>query len=158
MKRTGNLGEPLQATAGKRPLVLYVEDDPASQLVTESKLRRKYDLVLASTASKACSILCSQGKELSIILLDIELQGSEINGFQIAQIVRGKLDRKGLPWYVQEVPVLEVPIIFVTAYGSKYDSQMLESCSASVIDKPVDFVELETCMTRIKLEHFRKIR
>jgi CheY-like chemotaxis protein len=156
VKRIGNTGEVSASEQKPKPLVLYVEDDPANQTVAASKLKRKYDVIIASTSTIACHILESRGKDLAFILMDIELKESELNGVELALLIRGKLGKKVLPDCARRVPVLDVPILFVTAYGQKYDSELLMSCGSQVIDKPVDFVELETCMTRIKLEQMRK--
>ncbi len=155
MKRIGNIGEQEKPGVPGKPLLLYVEDDPTNQLVARCKLERKYELLLAGSAAEACTVLGRQGPELAVILMDIELKESEMNGIQLAKLIRGRLDRGAVPRYAKDVPVLDIPIIFVTAYGTKYDAEELRSCGARVIDKPVDFVDLETCLTKLKLRKLR---
>ena len=85
--------------------------------------------------------------------MDIELKGGRLNGVELARLVRGRLDRAYLPAYAQRVPVLETPILFVTAYGEKYRRpELLSAGGDEVIAKPVDFVALHTAMTRVYLQ------
>ena len=160
MRRIGNLGEPQQGeprsdAVPRKPLLLCVEDDPPNQLVARCKLGRKYEVLIASNAAEACSFLLNQGQQLSVILMDIELKESELNGIQLAKLIRGRLERSALPRYAQDVPVLDTPIVFVTAYGTKYDVGEMLDCGAKVVDKPVDFIELELCLTKLKLRKHR---
>ena len=160
MRRIGNVGdpekgEPQSQEDPRKPLLLCVEDDPPNQLVARCKLARKYEILMASNASEACHLLVSRGQQISVILMDIELKESELNGIQLAKLIRGKLERSALPRYAQDVPVLDTPIVFVTAYGTKYDVGEMLDCGAKVVDKPVDFIELELCLTKLKLRKHR---
>jgi CheY-like chemotaxis protein len=125
------------------PVLLYVEDEDDNWAVTELRLRKKYQLVRAADDEQACSALIRFGTKLEAILMDIQLQGSKLDGVQLTQLVRGKLDRQQLPPYVQQVPTLTIPIVFVTAYGNRYpEAQLLAAGGTAVVGKPVDFLKL----------------
>jgi CheY-like chemotaxis protein len=141
------------SSARPRQLVLYVEDDEDNRQVASFRLSKRYELVCAATDREACELLEQRGREVAIILMDIELKGGRLTGVELARLVRGRLDRADLPAYAQRVPVLETPILFVTAYGDKYRRpELLGAGGDEVIAKPVDFVALHTAMTRVYLQ------
>ena len=133
-----------------RRLVLYVEDDEGNRQVASVRLEKKYDLLCATNDREACRLLQEYGARLELILMDIELQGSALNGIDLTQLVRGKLNAPHLPDYAAKVPQLETPILFVTAYGERYRKPELLAVGADeVISKPIDFVALHTAMARV---------
>jgi CheY-like chemotaxis protein len=133
----------------ERRLVLYIEDDLTNQEVAKARLTKTYDLILAGDDKSACSALIEHGSQLSMILMDIELKGSRLSGVELAALVRGKLDPRRIPPYGVAVPKLDVAIIFVTAYGKSYPrTDLLLAGGGEVIDKPINFVQLHTAMTR----------
>jgi CheY-like chemotaxis protein len=152
---TPAIGIPLGAKAGtdQRKLVLYVEDDEDSRKLVSLRLEKTYDLVLAGNDRKACEAFCNHGPKLALVLMDIELKGSRLNGIELARLVRGKLDPALIPPYANAVPKIDVPILFVTAYGQTYSRPELMSAGGDdVIQKPVSFVELHTAMARAYLK------
>ena len=135
-----------------KPLVLYVEDNSENQRVASYVLGKKYDVELVANAKDACAFIHKSAEKISIILMDIELQDSDLNGIQIAQLLRGKLPLPEMPEYAKTLVVTGIPIIFVTAYGNKYaPSILLEAGGNRIISKPVDFVALQMAMTQIRL-------
>ncbi len=154
-----NLPDSRSTAPGLQPkkVVLYVEDDPSNRQVAKFRLEKKYELVLAVNDKEACAILTRRHQEITIILLDIELKDSMLSGIQIAKLVRGTLPEPHKPDFAKQVPKLETPIIFVTAFGSKYPREDLLGLGANdVILKPVDFVELEMAMTKVHLARLKK--
>ena len=86
--------------------------------------------------------------------MDIELRGSELNGVDLAKLIRGRsADFQQVPAYARELPTLpQTSIIFVTAYGAKYtDDQLLAAGGDKVIAKPVDFGALSVALTQLHL-------
>jgi CheY-like chemotaxis protein len=84
--------------------------------------------------------------------MDIELQKSKLNGIELTKLIRGTSTREELPDYAREVPVLKMPIIFLTGYGETYSKeQLLHAGGNDLLEKPVDFVELKLAMTKYNL-------
>lgn len=135
---------------GPRKLVLYVEDDEANRHVANVRLERKYEMLAAANDREACKLLVEQGPRLALILMDIELRGSTLNGIDLTRLVRGKLIGPNLPEYATKVPQLDLPILFVTAYDQRYRKpELLAAGADEVIPKPIDFVALHTAMARV---------
>lgn len=140
----------------KKEALLYVEDDNDNWIVTEMRLRNVYDLARAVTAEQACRILAQRGAQFSAILMDIELRGSELNGVELTELLRGKRSRASAPAYARAIPILDTPVVFVTAHGAKYsDSYLLHAGGSKVISKPVNFGELNVALTQLHLERIR---
>jgi CheY-like chemotaxis protein len=143
---------PTPSTTAKTParqLVLYVEDDGDNREVASARLKGTYEVLLAADDESACEALVRHGAELSLVLMDIELKGSRLSGIDLARLIRGKLERHRSQPYTAAVPKLDVPIIFVTAYGKSYPrADLLLAGGGEVIDKPINFVQLHTAMTR----------
>ena len=146
-----------QGIAGPLPLVLYVEDNLENQKVASLSLKRKYDVRMAINARETCDFIRKSAERIEIILMDIELQESELNGIELTRLIRGNLKQPNLPGYAQDFPVLPgIPILFVTAFSDKYSTAMLLAAGGNrVISKPVDFVELQLAMTQIHLTAFK---
>jgi CheY-like chemotaxis protein len=129
--------------------VLYVEDNDDNWHVTELRLSRSYNLVRAKTDREACEIL-AQPRKLYAILMDVELGGSQLNGIQLTKLIRGTLAHSELPHYAQNVPLLEVPVLFVTAYGNAYPRSDLLACGADdVLSKPVNFTQMNVALANL---------
>jgi CheY-like chemotaxis protein len=143
----------------KREEVLYVEDDDDNYLVAELALSDAYHLHRARDAEETCRLLKERGQDLSAILMDIELRGSALNGIDLTQLVRGNLVRRSLPAYTSGIPVLQIPIIFVTAHNAKYpDAILMRAGGDRVITKPVDFAQLTLALTQLHLSRMQRRR
>ena len=154
---SGNVIPPQPAVSASRPLILYVEDNFENRHTAKINLERKYNLLFAVNDREACDMFIRYGDRLALILMDIELQDSALNGMELCRLVRGTLDRKKDIPYAQNVPLLKIPIIFVTAYANVYQkAQILLSGGNDIIDKPVDFVTLEMTMTKYHLSQRAK--
>jgi CheY-like chemotaxis protein len=162
MKKIGEKPESRSSWApvrADREQILYVEDDDDNFRVAELRLGEVYDLVRAVDSDGACRELRSRGSKLAAILMDIELRGSELNGVELTELIRGKLSRDGLPLHTRNVPVLDIPIIFVTAHGAKYaDTLLLRAGGDKVIPKPVDFGALSLALTQLHLSRIQRRR
>ena len=133
-------------------LVLYVEDDRDNREVACARLDEKYKILLAKNDREACQAFYKEGANLALVLMDIELKGSRLNGIDLTRLIRGKLDSPNIPSYAKAVPQLRVPVLFVTAYGRNYNrAELLKAGGDDVIQKPVDFIELHSAMTRAYL-------
>ena len=149
-----------QGIPGQSPLVLYVEDNLENQKVASLSLKKKYNVQIVSNAREACDFIRMTHESIDIILMDIELQESELNGIELTRLIRGNLKQPNLPGYAKDLPVLPgIPILFVTAFSDKYSTAMLLAAGGQrVISKPVDFVELQLAMTQIRLSAIKQSR
>jgi CheY-like chemotaxis protein len=148
MRKVGAVSKGKEQPKKLRP-VLYVEDNDDNWNVTELRLGRSYDLVRAKSDREACQILARPGK-LYAILMDIELGGSQLNGIQLTKLIRGTMPASELPEYARNVPLLQVPVLFVTAYGDAYPRADLLACGADdVLGKPVDFTKMNLALANL---------
>jgi CheY-like chemotaxis protein len=142
-----------RALAPGRDKLLYVEDEDQNWLAAEIRLRRSYDVIRAKSDREACEELIRHGETLAAVLMDIQLRGSVLDGINLTMLLRGKLDRTVLPSFAANVPVLEVPVVFVSAYGARYsESALIAAGGNKMIAKPVDFVELTSTLAQIRLQ------
>lgn len=148
----GSEPAPAPRAQAARPIILYVEDEDQNWDVAKLRLADAFVLLRASTAEDACRTLRERGPELSAILMDIELRGSELNGVELTELFRGKLPRRDLPSYARGLPVVTKPIIFVTAHGARYtDVELMLFGADRVIQKPVNFAALNLALAGIQL-------
>jgi CheY-like chemotaxis protein len=136
----------------QRQMLLYVEHDDENWHVAKKRLGDRYDLVRATQAEQACELLSRRGSEFAAILMDVELFGSGLTGVELARLLRGRPGRDGLPAYARAVPVLDVPVIFVTAHEFELGDDHAEIADARVIRKPIDFNALNIAIAQSHLE------
>lgn len=135
---------------GERDLVLYVEDDDDNWAVAELRLSRSYALIRARTAEEACEAIRSRGGEIQIILMDIELRGSDLTGVELTKVLRGEPVSVALPSYARNLRPVSKPIVFVTAHSAKHTKiQLMLAGAEQVISKPVDFAELQQAIVEL---------
>jgi len=145
-RRTSSAG---QRAAADRPHVLYIEDEDDNWDVAELRLKERYRLHRARTDREACRKLATLGPHLRAVLMDIELKGSELDGIALTRLLRGGFDGV-VPDYAEQVPVLDVPVIFVTAYAWSFpEEQLIQAGGNTLITKPVDFVRLNLALARV---------
>ena len=98
--------------------ILLVDDEPKNLAVLESVLTDPcYRLVRAASADEA--LLALVAEEFALLVLDIQMPG--MNGFELAQMIKGRKKTAG------------VPIIFLTAYYSE-DQHVLEGYGTGAVD------------------------
>ncbi|MEO0812934.1 MAG: response regulator, partial [Myxococcota bacterium] len=120
-----------------RKKLLYVEDDDSVWEVTEFALRKDYQLERAKNATEAFHSL--RTKSYDLILMDIELQGSQLNGIEICQVLKGQL-KVDEPAFRAPVDISETPVVFVTAYATRYSrEELIKAGGDDRITKPIDF-------------------
>jgi len=123
--------------------VLYVEDEDENWELAQLWLEGRYELLRARDARSTCEVVRAAGRTLHAILMDIQLSGSALDGIQLTRLLRGTLPPDELPADVGEVPVVQVPIYFVTAYGGRYQEDELRAAGGTrLLPKPVDFDSL----------------
>ncbi len=143
-----------------RPRILYVEDDDATWLVTERYLRERYDIERARNSDEALRLL--NDRRFDLILLDIELGGSELDGMSLCRVLRGRAEQRHARIHMPE-GLEAVPIVFVTAYVARYPKEeLLELGADEVVTKPVDYTRLLLVSSRLLVRSvgspFRAVR
>ena len=160
MKRVDEVGRKAPGADGRerKELLLYVEDDIENWEVARLRLGHTYEIVWAKTDLEACRIVKERSPELVAILMDIELQGSQMDGIQLTRLFKGKTTASdGLPFFAKEIKTISAPILFVTAYTSRYEESVLKAAGGDkVIRKPVDFSELMLALTSLHLSRIVK--
>jgi CheY-like chemotaxis protein len=146
LEQSAHWGVPGAASSGdgnRRLKILFVEDDPESKRVGVMRLERHFELLVASNDREACAAYREHADAIYLILLDIQLQGSALDGMQLCQLFRNGTCDVPLPEYAQGLPARGIPVIFMTAYGHRYGYRNLASAGGNrVIEKPIDFVRL----------------
>ena len=134
-----------------RARLMYVEDDDENWQVAQLRLEHDFEIVRAKSAQEACSLLKARGGDFIVILMDIELRGSDLNGIELTELFRGKRLNKDLPDYARNLPTFTAPIIFVTAHNARYtDVELMLFGADRVIPKPVNFEALTFALQSIQ--------
>ncbi len=127
--------------------ILYVEDDDTNWEITEIALSQKFKLVRASNDEQAFKRI--QENAFAVILMDIQLAGSDLNGIQITKHLKN-IDCEALSDENGELDLKDTPIIFVTSYGGHYTKQELVAAGGDdLVTKPVDFKRLGSAIARL---------
>ena len=148
--RWGVPDEKIPAGDAKRLKVLFVEDDAESRRIGVMRLERFFDLLVASNDAEACALYRAHADSIYLILLDIQLQGSTLDGMRLCQLFRKGTCDVAVPNHGRGLPVRSIPVIFMTAYGRRYGYENLASAGGNrVMEKPVDFVRLSNVLTSI---------
>ena len=131
---------------GPKKKILYVEDITTNWEICKIHLEDLYEMHHAATTFAAAEQLKAQ--KFDLILMDIELQGSDMDGITLTQALKGKLEAP--PPYVQEVGLVETPIVFLTAYTSVYGRSTAHRAGGhDLFSKPVDFEMLKLSLQKI---------
>ena len=109
-----------EGTDAERQRILYVEDEDDNFIVAQFALRDRFELVRAKSDREACEILRNESFEL--ILMDIQLSGSELNGIELTQVLKG-LKKDAVPEYARDLDIKGARIIIVTAYAARYSDE-----------------------------------
>lgn len=142
--------------ATRMPLLLYVEDNDDNWSVAEMRLSKTYRVLRAENDRRACELITQHAAELYVILMDIELQGSQLDGIALTRLLRGLPPHGPLPDYAKRVPVLATPVIFVTAYHTTLTPTLSAAGGNLVIPKPVEFLRLTRELTSMHLRTIGK--
>ncbi len=140
------------SVGSRRELILYVEDDEDNWDIAELRLAKHYDLVRARNDEQACRFLRERHQDVDLILMDIELRGSELNGLELTELMRGNTlpERRLIPSYARNLSPVSKPVIFVTAHGARFTPvRLLLSGADKVIPKPVDFADLQAAVREL---------
>jgi CheY-like chemotaxis protein len=138
-------------SAPPRRMVLYVEDNDDNWSVAAMRLSSAYVLIRAANDREACTLLTKHAAELYIVLMDIELQGSRLDGIALTRLLRGRLPAGQIPDYASHVKPSNVPVVFVTAYQAAFGPTLEAAGGNLVVPKPVEFRHLIRALTSMHL-------
>lgn len=128
-------------------VVLYVEDEAANWEVTELRLRGRFQLLWAKSAEEACEIIRAHNGKFHAILMDLQLKGSALDGLQLTSLLKQRPLGTEVPEFAKNLPQVECPIFFVTAFGAVHgESRLHEAGGDAYVPKPVDFVKLSNLL------------
>lgn len=141
------------SAAPTKPLVLYVEDDADTFTLAQLRLQQRYELVNAPTDVAAAELLKQHGDSLYAVLMDVELQGSKLDGLMLVRALRG-MSLPGVPAYARDIPVLpHLPIIVMTAYVTRYSEAEVKALGANhFLTKPIDFTRLNLALAQANIQ------
>ena len=151
-----NVGRSSLADEHKRAhlRILYIEDDDINWDVASLALGSEYTIERARDAHEAFRLL--ERHEFDIVLVDIELAGSDFSGIEITQIIRSAYDGQ-VPNYAARFRSQTLPIIFVTAYSARYKKEDLRAVGGNdMINKPVNFTNLRLAISRLLVQTLLK--
>lgn len=135
-----------------RPVILYVEDDTDTFKLAAARLRQRYRLLWAQNDREACEVLRSWGDRLYAVLMDIELQGSQLDGLALVRTLRGT-EKGPLPDFARAMPALTVPVIVLTAYTARYtDADARAAGATHFVTKPIDFARLNLALAQANIQ------
>lgn len=139
----------------KKRKILYVEDNDTNWDIAKLQLDEKYDLTRAINSRETFEKIGEN--EFDMILMDIELNDSDLDGVAITEILKGKITQN-LPHYAAAVGSRpDTPIVFVTAYASSYSKEMLKASGGDdIVSKPVNFVTLSFVMSGLIAQKVQK--
>lgn len=130
------------------PRVLYVEDEDLNYEITENELEDRFLLTRARDAKEAFDLL--RQNTYHLILMDIQLSGSHFDGITATRILKGRLGDAEFPVWAQGVRAVATPIVFVTAYASRYGhDELIAAGGEDLVTKPVNFPRLSLIIARV---------
>ena len=122
-----------------RSRILVAEDNPVSQMVVTSLLRKRgYEVVIAENGRRAVTAYREDPSAAQLILMDCEMP--ELDGFEASRQIRRLEAEQGLA---------PVPIIALTAHVlDDHREQGREAGMDDFIGKPLDTEQLYACLDR----------
>lgn len=144
----------MTGSAAAKPLVLYVEDDADTFRLAQLRLQQRYEVINAASDLEASQLLTQHGENLYAVLLDVELQGSQLDGLALVRAIRGMPPTAPLPAYAKKIPVLpHTPLIVMTAYVTKYSEADVKALGANhFLTKPIDFTRLNLALAQANIQ------
>jgi len=141
------------SAASSKPVVLYVEDDGDTFKLAQLRLQQRYELINAPSDVEAAELLSKHGDSLYAVLMDVELQGSAMDGLSLVRSIRG-MTQPGAPGYSRKIPVMpHLPIIVMTAYVTRYSEPEVKALGANhFLTKPIDFTRLNLALAQANIQ------
>ncbi len=124
---------------GRKPLILAVEDNPVSQMLVSSLLRKRgYEVMVAENGRRAVSAYSENPAAVQLILMDCEMP--EMDGFEASRQIR-RLEA--------QLQLRPVPIIALTAHVLEEHRRAGSGAGMDdFIGKPLDSEQLYAYLDR----------
>ena len=137
-----------------KPLVVYVEDNPDTFRLAQLRLQARYEVIPAPNDRVAAELFVKHASTLHAVLMDVELQGSQLDGLALVRALRGSTPRSQLPPFAQAIPKLEhLPIIVMTAFATRYSEADVKAAGAThLLTKPIDFARLNLALAQANIQ------
>ena len=133
--------------ADENQRILYVEDEDTNWEVAQLWLRDKFCLTRARNDREVFELL--EKEDFDLILMDIQLSGSTLNGVDITKILRGR-GMATIPAFAENADYKNARIIFVTAYSARYSrNELVEAGGDEMLAKPVNFRRLSMTISKL---------
>ena len=133
--------------ADEHQRILYVEDEDTNWEVAQLWLRDKFSLTRARNDREVFELL--EKEDFDLILMDIQLSGSTLNGVDITKILRGR-GLGTIPAFAENADCKNARIIFVTAYSARYSrNELVEAGGDEMLAKPVNFRRLSMTISKL---------
>jgi signal transduction histidine kinase/ActR/RegA family two-component response regulator len=126
--------------------VLYVEDNPANQILVEQLITRRPDLRVICATTGNLGITFARANQPEVILMDINLPG--ISGIEAMKILRTDLSTK------------DIPVVAVSANAMPHDvEEAMQAGFFRYLTKPIQVDEfMQTLDAALKFKHANPIR
>ena len=122
------------AEAPQHRRVLLADDDAeVRKLLAKIMTKKGFDVTDAEDGKRALELYCHAAGGFDLLMTDICMP--EMNGCDLIREIRRK-DQ-------------QLPIIVVTGYADQELINEIESCNATLFEKPIDFPSLFTCIDAI---------
>lgn len=142
LKRFNPVQRPKKAVKD-RPHVLYIEDNDGIWEVSKLALKADYEMSRARNSEEALAELTCHA--FDIILCDIQLKGSELDGTEIVKRLRSISSESEI---AKTKP--DTPVVFITAYGDRFSENELRAVGGDdVMYKPVDYERLSLLVSQL---------
>lgn len=144
--------------ASDKPVVVYVEDDADTFKIAALRLRERYQLLWAQSDAEAVDLISFHQHQLYAVLMDIELRGSQLDGLELVQLLRGRVLSRAVPAFAKKLPTLrELPIIVLTAYTSRHtEAEILGLGATHFMTKPIEFARLTLALAQANIAQVMK--
>jgi CheY-like chemotaxis protein len=91
--------------------------------------------------------------KFDLVLLDLQLGGSEYDGIELCKIIKRRPGTH-VPPGALALRCDHIPVVFVTAYASRYDkATLLQAGADEVVTKPVDYTRLLLVSSRLAVKN-----
>ncbi len=138
----------------RRSCILCVEDEATNALIIEQALMDQYKVLHATKASEAVSTLRSLKEPLDAILMDVHLRDSELNGYDLTRLLKGRDHPSRFGPKFRDVAVVAAPIIFVTAVEESFpEAMLLRAGGVEVLKKPINATVLRLSVASHRVRH-----
>jgi CheY-like chemotaxis protein len=136
-----------------KQVVLYVEDEPAILRLAARRLDARCEFHGATSDVEACAKLETLAARIAVVVMDLGLAGSTLQGLDLIKVIRGTYPQERLPAYARGLRRLDVPIVVVTAAAlPEFEEAAHEAGADLMLAKPIDFTRLNLALAQLAIK------